>query len=105
MLDFPPAPGSVGVHQKPDAFGERSRDGDLGGMQQSDDVPAKFLGGARRESRIEVTGHGKQGTHDVIGLELVGFNQRPQQFVRGRKDLIRIVAVDCRGSPNAMQAN
>ena len=74
-------------------------------MQQSHDVPAEFLGGTRRESCVEVMGHGKQGTDDVIRLELVGLDQRLQQLIRGRKNLIRIVAVDCRGSPNAMQAN
>jgi hypothetical protein len=93
------------MDQESNALGEGARDGDLGCVQQSNDVPPEVLGGPRRESGIEVSGDGEEGAHNIVGFELVGSNQRSQELVRGSEDLIRIVVVHGGGSPDSMDAD
>ena len=72
-------------------------------MKQGDDVPAELLGGTGWEGGIEITRDGEQRADDVVGLELVGFDQRAQQLVGGGENLLGIVAVDRGGSANAVE--
>lgn len=103
MLDFGSAARGVRVHQQPDAAGERARHRDLGGVQQGHDLPPEFLRCAGREGGIEIAGDGEQGAYDVVRLQLVGFDQGPEQLVGGSKNFAGIVVIDGGGSANTLQ--
>ena len=92
MLDFRTAASGIGVNQKSNAPGQRAGDRDLRGMQQGHDIPAELFGRASGKRGVEIAGDGEEGTDDVVRLEVVGLDQRPQQLVGGRQDLAGIVA-------------
>ena len=103
MLDFRAAARGVRVNQEPDAHGERPRYRNLAGMQERHDVPAEIFGRASGEGGVEVVGDGEQRADDIIGLKLVGLDQRPQQLVRGGQNLGCVVPGHGGGTPDAMQ--
>ena len=105
MLDFRPGAGGVGVDQQADAARQRARNGDLGGMEQGHNVPAKLLRRPGGERRVEVPGDGEQGADDVVGLQPIGLDQRAKQLVGCGENFIGIIVVDGSGSPNAMEAD
>ena len=73
-------------------------------MKQGYDIPTELLGRSGRKGSIQIAGNREQCADDVIGLELVGFDERPQQLVSRGEDLFGVVAGDCRGSPDTVQA-
>jgi len=105
MLDFRSATNGIGVDQEPNAFGQRPRDWNLRGMEQGDDVPAQVLGGTGREGRIEISSDGEQRTDDVVRLELIGLNQRPEELVGCGQNFGGVIVSHRRGSPDAMDTN
>ena len=93
------------MDQKTDTLRQRSGDRYLGGVEKGDNIPPELLCRARRKSCVKIAGHREQGAHDVVRLQPVGFDQCAQQLVGSGKDLIRIVAIHCGGSPNTVEAN
>ena len=73
-------------------------------MQQCYDIPAELLGRSSRKGSIEISGNGKQRADDVVGLEPVGFDERPEQLISRGEDLSGVIAGDCGGSPDTVQA-
>jgi hypothetical protein len=73
-------------------------------MQQRHDVPAEVLGGARREGGIEVAGHGKERTDDVVGLQAVRLDNGTQQLIGGGENRRGLVRLDRRRAADAVQA-
>jgi hypothetical protein len=72
-------------------------------MEQGHDVPPEVLGGPRGEGGVEIPGDGEQRAHDVVGLELVGLDERAEQLVGRRQDLARVVPLDRGGAADAVQ--
>ncbi len=74
-------------------------------MQQSHDLPTELFGSSSRKRGVQIPGHREEGTDDVIRLELVGIDQRPQQLIRGRQDLAGIVPADGSSPADTMKAS
>ena len=74
-----------------------------GGVQQCHDVPPEILRGPGGKGGVEVSGDGEERAHDVVGLELVGLDQRAQQLVGRGENLGGVVALDGGGAADAVQ--
>ena len=73
-------------------------------MQQGNDIPAEVFGRASGKRGVEISGDGEEGTDDVVRLEVVGVDQRPQQLVGGRQDFAGIVPADGSGAADSLKA-
>lgn len=74
-------------------------------MEERDNVPPEVLCGPGRKGGVEILSHREERADDIVGLQFVGFDQRPQQLVRGRENLVRIIPVNGGSSPDPMEAN
>ena len=72
-------------------------------MQQSNDIPAELFGRPSWKRGVQVPGYREEGTDDVVRLEVVGVNQRPQQLVGGRQDLAAIIPADGGGPADSLK--
>ena len=73
-------------------------------MQQGNDIPAELFSRASRKRGVEIPGDGEEGADDVVRLEAVGVNQRPQQLVGGSQDFAGIVPADGSGPSDSLKA-
>ena len=92
------------MDQEPDAPGKGAGYWNLRRVEQCHDIPAEILGGAGGEGGVEVPGDREEGAHDIIGMKIVGLDDRTQQLVGGGQDLRGVVALDRRGATNTMDA-
>jgi len=104
MLDFRTAAGGVGVNQESDASGQRAGNRNLGGMQQSHDIPAEVFGSSSGKRGVEISSDGEEGTDDVVRLQVVGVDQGAQQLVGGRQNFAGIVPADGGGPSDSLKA-
>src|SRR5205823_14530083 len=64
-----------------------------------------FLGRPGRKGRVEVPRDREQTAHDVIGVQLVGLDERAEQLIGGGENLSRLVADDGRGPTDPLKSD